>query len=250
MDTRNRATCWSLTINNPTPADEECISLARQKGWKVDGQLEQGEGGTLHYQIILRTPQVRFSAVKKAFPRAHIEQARKPVALAQYVHKEETRVGELHQQDEFYPSLTKFWDLIRDQLEWDYALSLDEHDILTLDDSWFSLELFDAWCGHLIRKGYHVETMAVNPQVRSAWVKFGSALLYRSFVDRDRQTDTEENNVAVVDIPTHATSSASSPSGLLEGGQREEEGSAPGSGAREAGNQDSDSGDREAGGSA
>lgn len=32
-----RASCWSLTINNPTAADEEQINLARQRGWKVEG---------------------------------------------------------------------------------------------------------------------------------------------------------------------------------------------------------------------
>jgi len=242
-NTKERATCWALTINNPTEADEECIALARQKGWKVDGQMERGESGTLHYQIMLKTPQVRFSAVKKAFPRAHIEQARKPVALAQYVHKVETRVGELAKGDELYPSLSKFWDLILGQLEFDYAFHIDKDDVTTLADEWFSLDLFDSWCRNLIEKGYHVETMAVNPQVRSAWLKFGPALVYRSLADRDRQTDTEENNVAVVDIPTHATSSASSPSGLLEGGQREEEGSAPSSGEGQACHEDSDSGD-------
>jgi len=242
MDTTDRATCWSLTINNPTAADEECISLARQKGWRVDGQLEQGEGGTIHYQLRLRTPQVRFSAVKKQFPRAHIEQARKAEALAQYVHKEETRVGELRHEDEFYPSLSKFWDLIRDQLQFDYVDRIT--DPRNLDIRWFSLVRFDDWCRHLIMRGYHIETMAVNPQVRSAWLKFGEAILYRSFADRDRQTDTPpENNVAVVDIPTYAASSASSPRRVLEGIQPEEEGSAPSRGEGQACDEDSDQGD-------
>ena len=107
----DRATCWSITINNPTGADEENMALSRQKGWKVDGQLEVGKDGTPHYQLIVRTPQVRFSAVKKAFPRAHIEVARNPTALEQYVHKDDTKAGELNKQSEMYPSLSKFWDL-------------------------------------------------------------------------------------------------------------------------------------------
>ena len=87
---QQRASVWSVTINNPTQTDEYNISEARQKGWKVEGQLERGEQGTEHYQLILRTPQVRFSAVKQVFPRAHIEVARNVGALTAYVHKEDT----------------------------------------------------------------------------------------------------------------------------------------------------------------
>lgn len=94
-DRQTRATCWSLTINNPTKSDEEWIQQARQKGWQVEGQLEKGKEGTEHYQLMVKTPQVRFSAVKKQFPRAHIEIARNPAALAQYVAKEETREADL-----------------------------------------------------------------------------------------------------------------------------------------------------------
>jgi len=86
-----RSTCWSLTINNPTKDDVEQINLARQRGWKVEGQLEKGLEGTQHYQLRLMTPQVRFSSVKKAFPRAHIEVARDPIALGKYVTKEATK---------------------------------------------------------------------------------------------------------------------------------------------------------------
>lgn len=77
----DRATAWSLTINNPTEADEENIQHARQKGWKVIGQLEQGENGTKHYQLLVKTPRIRFGGVKKEFPRAHVEVARNVAAL-------------------------------------------------------------------------------------------------------------------------------------------------------------------------
>jgi len=111
-----RATCWSITINNPVKNDEEFIAAARQKGWKVDGQLEKGENGTPHYQLIVRTPQVRFSAVKKAFPRAHIEVARNPTALASYVKKSETREGELPKTESKYPSQSAYFKLVVEAL--------------------------------------------------------------------------------------------------------------------------------------
>ena len=108
---------WSVTINNPTPSDDEEIARARQKGWKVDGQPEVGANGTLHYQLVVKTPQVRFSQVKKAFCRAHVELARDPLALQAYVHKEDTKAGELQVAQEMYPSLSKLWELIYDQLD-------------------------------------------------------------------------------------------------------------------------------------
>ena len=96
MSSTSRSNIWSLTINNPTADDEECIQLARQKGWKVEGQKEVGKEGTPHYQLMLKTPQVRFSAVKKLFPRAHIEIARNATALAQYVTKKTQGQGTCH----------------------------------------------------------------------------------------------------------------------------------------------------------
>jgi len=66
---------------------------------------------------MVKTPQVRFSAVKKAFPRAHIEVARNPAALATYVSKEETRVGQLPGKSELYPSQAKTFGMFVDWIE-------------------------------------------------------------------------------------------------------------------------------------
>lgn len=60
---------------------------------------------------MVKTPQVRFSAVKKLFPRGHIEIARNPAALATYVGKEETRVGQLPDKQELYPSQAKTFSM-------------------------------------------------------------------------------------------------------------------------------------------
>lgn len=181
-----RFSVWSVTINNPTPADEEDIALARQKGWTVDGQLEKGENGTPHYQLIVRSGQQRFGTIKKAFPRAHIEGARNVEALAQYVKKEETRVGELPQSNELYPSLQKLWDLMAEFIQ-----------EFNLEQRWYDaapegkLELFDEFIRHTIEQGYVVETMAANPQTRSCVKLYGENIYIRSLRRRtDRQTDT------------------------------------------------------------
>lgn len=219
MSSTDRANCWSLTINNPTAEDEEQIALARQKGWKVEGQLETGENGTKHYQLMVRTPQVRFSAVKKAFPRAHIEVARNPSALSAYVTKEQTRTGELPASQNLYPSLKRYWEMIvaeldeMEWLDWDYILNpLDERP----DSVWWKhatrrvrqdpLVALDLVTERLIERGYVVEGIATNPATRMSWKKFHAAIIIRVFTDKDRQTDSGVQNgeevVSQVDIPT------------------------------------------------
>lgn len=186
----DRATAWSVTINNPTKSDEENIALARQKGWRVEGQLERGEQGTQHYQLLVKTPQVRFSAVKKSFPRAHIEVARNIAALEQYVHKEETREGGLQQESNLYPSLQKVWDMFT---EWIQMRRLHTNYIDANEEE--KLYMFDTFIGRCIEQGYIVELIAVNPQIRSAIKKYGEKIYFRSL---RRQTDrqTDENNTS------------------------------------------------------
>ena len=219
-----RATCWSVTINNPTKSDDENISMAQQRsGWAVYGQEEMGENGTPHYQLMVTTPQVRFSAVKKAFPRAHIEVARDRKALTAYVKKEDTRVASL-QTDNKYPSLQTLWDM--------FAEFVNNKKYRNLVDTSPErrLEIFDDFIRDAIDKGFMVETMGVNPQMRSSVKQYGENIVLRSL---RRQTDrqTAENNVEVISIPeynaeqsderwevrSNATSSSSEHEGEEEG---------------------------------
>jgi len=218
--TTQRGNCWSLTINNPTADDEEQINLARQKGWKVEGQLEKGTEGTLHYQLRVMTPQVRFSAVKKAFPRGHIEAARDPIALGKYVSKEATKVADLPTGQAAYPSLSRFWELIylyyntEDRNGFD-SCSLEENDVNfyrdEIDEQFTSrpLAFLDEATRHLIRQGYHVESIAANPSTRSMWKLYARELMCRSHTSvkaaaakpletEDRQTDSVNSEQEVI----------------------------------------------------
>lgn len=178
----DRATCWSVTINNPISADDENISLAKQRsGWKVDGQLEQGENGTKHYQLMVKTPQVRFATIKKAFPRAHIEPARNAKALAEYVHKDDTRVGSIPSNDK-YPSLTALWELF------DEYLRTEQEAVPTGEGA---LVLFDQFISTYIELGYHIETMGVNPQIRSSVKKYLPSIIFRTRKIRRQKTDRQ-----------------------------------------------------------
>lgn len=192
----NRSNAWSVTINNPTSTDEEYIQLARQKGWKVEGQVEQGEEGTPHYQLLVKTPQVRFSAVKKAFPRGHVEKARNVVALQQYVTKQDTRLGQLPSTQEQYPSLSKFWDLILNQFDAFNYLDCDDYPKTLWKKETGNrpiLSLFDDAVGNLIDEGYHVESIVVNPATRSMFKLYWRNILYRSHrtLETNRQTDND-----------------------------------------------------------
>lgn len=183
---------WSVTINNPDVQDEDYINVARQRGWKVMGQLEKGENGTQHYQLAVRTPQVRFSAVKKLFPRAHIELARDPVALLRYVEKEATKVADLPTQQSKYPSLSKYWELVflylnglgKDGLDYvgleegEVRFYYEERDKLYRKTP---LLLLDEATASLIRQGYHVEGIGGNPSTRSQWKLYSADIILRSY---------------------------------------------------------------------
>lgn len=186
-----RGTCWSVTINNPVACDEDSISLARQKsGWTVEGQLEKGTNGTPHYQLMVKTPQVRFSALKKTFPRAHIELARNREALAEYVKKEDTRIGTLVVSSEMYPSTSKVMDMYG---EWcqtykkGFYLSCDPQGLL---------DLFDKFICEHIERGYFIEHIGVNPQVRSSIKLYGLSIIQRAL---HRQTDRQDKAEKYVD---------------------------------------------------
>jgi len=168
-----RATCWSITINNPT---EEDMRPRLPSGWKLQGQIEEGEEGTEHFQGMLNTPQSRFSAIKAVFPRAHIEIARDKKALQAYVHKEDTRVRTIEQSVgltafALQDKVLELWDddeFMSYQTAWKYV-----------DDCY--LRFADNKVRYLIAKGLAggVEFVAINPMWRTSWKKFGPAIVAR-----------------------------------------------------------------------
>lgn len=83
--------CWTFTINNPDDDDDpRKWEDARYVSW----QLEEGDGGTKHYQGYVEfKKQKRLSGVKKVNGRAHWEPRRgTPEQAIAYTQKEETRL--------------------------------------------------------------------------------------------------------------------------------------------------------------
>lgn len=178
-----RATCWSITINNPVETDYKCPLPAK---WSLEGQLEKGNEGTVHFQGMLTTPQVRFSQVKKIFPRAHIEVAKNKSALKKYVHKDETRIEAVSDNVSTIPTLFDFQHTIAS--EWDdldfaaYTEQYSDNDVVKLGMGEIALRYVDSLVEKHIENGVNgVEYIAVNPMWRSAWKKF-----YKSMVARER----------------------------------------------------------------
>lgn len=184
----DRASRWSITLNLKTVARstaEECIARARQSGWRVYGQLEIGESaGTEHFQLALATPQVRFSAVKKMFPTAHIEVAKDWNALMAYCNKEDTRVESLKEVSSSYLP----WSQLR-QMFAEYVCE-DEFLIHTSDPE-RRLQVWDRFIGSLIEQGYEVDLMGMNANYRACISRYWNNYLNR-YMQTERQTDSQE----------------------------------------------------------
>ena len=190
MDTTKRGTIWSVTINNPT---KEEVDGTLPPGWSLEGQYEKGAEGTTHFQGLLKTTQVRFSAVKRQFPRAHIEVARNVAALKEYVHKEETRVGEFTPIRtpnifEVQTSVCKLW--VKDEYEAirDRLADMNKKDAVLI--------YVDQLVDRMIKSGIRgIEFISINPMWRSSWSRHAHAILHRHAlsdpVETDRQTDSE-----------------------------------------------------------
>lgn len=184
--TQKRATCWSVTINNPTEEDyAACKSENLPSGWRIEGQEERGEEGTKHLQLMLRTQQIRFAAVKKHFVRAHIEAARSAAALQKYVNKEETRDGEKIKAASQIPTIFEYQRIIAEKWDWnEFQASIAEYikvfprkspnqDELAMRylDSLVSRDIESGRCG--------AEWIATNPMWINCWKKFWRSIIKR-----------------------------------------------------------------------
>lgn len=177
----DRATCWSITINNPEENEIENIELPA--GWKLQGQLERGAQGTLHYQAMLTTPQVRFSAVKKILNRAHIEPARNKKALEKYVNKEESREKKLNNIESRIPTLFEYQTIVAEKwVEDDFKKlwqnAIEKADVPDINE--VAMCYLDSIVEADINAGRRgAEFIAINPMWRASWKKFWRSIINR-----------------------------------------------------------------------
>jgi len=173
--------------------------------------MEEGKEGTPHFQGMVTTPQVRFSAVKKVYPRAHIELARNRQALDSYVHKDDTRVADVADRQSNIPTLFDYQHTVArkwDDDEWRGFLDrrLEESPKMSVGD--IALDYVDSIVAIDIENGVcGVEYIAINPMWRSAWKKF-----WRSMVARERMSTANRDVVDSASVKVVSVSS-DSPSG-------------------------------------
>lgn len=196
-----RASAWSVTMNMkniPKDKCEEYIGRARQNNWSVEGQIEEGEQGTQHYQLLVRTPQVRFSAVKKMFPTAHIEVCRNVSALKNYVHKEETRIEEVRQVENKYVT----WKDVRTRFfEWLQEETCEYDDVR-------KLVLWDKFICESVAEGIECDVIGVNPQYRSCIVKYWDGYVMRQNGRQSGSVDKSQTDRQEVSLPMYYTQDA------------------------------------------
>lgn len=208
MKSDTRATHWSLTIWMPPYTEDSAREMceracAMNPKWSIQGQLEKGKDsdGKLHYQLFLKTPQIRFTAVQKFFPSVHIEEARNGKALEKYVHKPETRAGEFKTIENRYVQ----WPLLRNKF-FEWLVQSQDVMILAHTREEERLELFDEFIGLSIREGIECDIMGVNPQYRSCISRYWSSYIHRQ-EDKDRQisVDKTQTDSQEVSLPMNHT---------------------------------------------
>lgn len=155
----------------------------------VKYQDEIGEQGVLHIQAAVQTTQVRFSAMKKWLPRAHIEVARNKQALLNYVEKADTAVPNTQvviQAD--YLSMDSALKAIAehkmDWYEWSQGVgrnNVKEH----------AFEKYEFWNAvkKILREKPKAVGLFTNPQLERAWVHTRSVWI--DLLEKDRQTDRQ-----------------------------------------------------------
>jgi len=180
-------------------------------GWELEGQYEEGEEGTTHFQGLLKTPKTAFTTIKRYMPRAHIEKARNAAALKKYVHKQETRLAEFSQKHKI-PTIFELQTQVAGGLgsaegiqkhfaeERDLLLRSDDIDEkkkgLAMDIDTYFMECLDEHTATLIESGETgIEFIAINPMWRSSWKRFWKSILKRTQKQNEQRNSDGNDEV-------------------------------------------------------
>jgi len=191
---------WSITVwltqkTGYTRESYDHFIMTLPSHWKLEGQEEKAKGEDHHFQLMLHTGETRKSAVMKHFPLCHVSKARNPFALQAYVHKADTRIGELKTIETKSPQ----WHLIVDQFS-KFAIEQGDHENLNDDEK---LRIWDRFIGLSIEEGMRIDIVGVNPQYRSCIMKYWINYINRYKrvsaqrpLETDRQTDNSGNKLS------------------------------------------------------
>lgn len=193
-DTDTRATAWSVTLFNGER------DTALPEGWRLEGQMEVApDTGRPHYQGLLHTPQVRFSSVKKVYPKAHIEKCRDVAALKKYVHKAESRM-----KPPLRAAAMNFTKFFEDVLEYAYDQT-DRQDVASIHQLMVEVKTDGQgyWLQHIVADmiehggAWDYAAKATDPKIKAMWTRFRVAFLTSWLTEKE----AAENGISTVNIP-------------------------------------------------
>lgn len=156
----------------------------------VKYQDEIGDEGTLHIQGAVQTTQVRFSAIKKWLPRAHIEVARNKKALLNYVEKEDTAVPNTQVviQADYLSMDVALKEIAKYQMDYMEWVKRSQVSKRAKDGAFEKDEFWNAVRKILVEKPKAVG-LFTNPQLERAWIHTRSVWI--DLLEKDRQTDRQ-----------------------------------------------------------
>lgn len=192
-----RASNWSITINNPTEEERKALAEPPTFVKKVMYQDEVGAEGTLHIQGYVSSAQVRFSQIKKWLPRAHIEVARDKNALMKYVQKQDTSVeGTQKTVETEYLTMDKALRAIA-QVKKDNGISIDGDKYLESSRSEKKELVKDEFwkCVNLVLKEKPGQVgLFTNPQMERAWIN--TRTVWINFVAQEYNAPTGQEEAS------------------------------------------------------
>lgn len=167
---------WSVTTYDPG----EFGLISNKESWPHyvrECKFQQEKcptTGKLHWQVALLTEQVRFSAIKKFLPTAHIELARNKDALLNYVEKDDTAVPATRQhikaEKEYlalHQQLQRMAHVVVENME-DYLAYLDQ----CRDEKVTNPAKAAYWwvAGHMLEDNPELAAMLANPALEKMWI--------------------------------------------------------------------------------
>jgi len=176
-------TVWSITINNPTEDDRTALKTWPSFVKETVYQDEIGEeNNTLHIQGMVKCRYtVKFNSIKRWLTRAHIQKARNSDALKNYVQKSETAVPGTQVSESVSPLENKEYVIPSKfpRLVVKYAKKYMEVHDWKVNGVWYDMyevynrkhfvdAVIDATIRQMIREGFHIELLAVNPAIMKA----------------------------------------------------------------------------------
>lgn len=176
---------WCMTYWFTQGRSMETLNACVQNmpsNWMIEGQIEQvKKDDDIHGQLRLKTEHTRGTKIIKFFPGSWIAPTNSKFALHNYVHKEESRVGEFKTIENRSPQ----WRIVRDKFA-DWVITQYFDDRIDEEGKW---KLWDTFIGISLEEGMEIDLIGVNPQYRSCINKYWKNIINMAFIRQQSIVD-------------------------------------------------------------